>query len=218
MSIQLNLEALIESRGLKQVSFAKQIGASQPAVSTWLNGTRRPGDSVIQRICDVYKLTRDDIVSERYGLYAKMHGLAPDGIQPVGTSAMVPLLGCTHMGEPSDEYESDREVEVPASVVEAHPGCFCVHADGDCMDNRFPDDSVLLVDSRMRPYNGCAVLAETADYQSVVRVYNRGASTLMLSADSHTGEYDDIIVRPEDPPVTLKGVVVWYQAEEDLRR
>lgn len=35
--------------------------------------------------------------------------------------------------------------------------------------------------------------------------------------DSHTGEYEDIIVKPDDPPVVIKGVVVWYQAEKDVR-
>ena len=121
------------------------------------------------------------------------------------------------MGEFADEDECDRMVEVPANVAAAHPGGFCVHADGECMDNRYPSDSVLFVDPDMQPFDGCAVLAESEAYQSIVRKYSRGASALMLSPDSHSGSYDDIIVRPDDPPVTLKGVVVWYQAEEDLR-
>lgn len=45
----------------------------------------------------------------------------------------------------------------------------------------------------------------------------RGSSTLMLTADSFS-DYDDIIVTPDDPPVRTVGVVVWYQAGEDIER
>ena len=121
------------------------------------------------------------------------------------------------MGEFEDEGECDRMVEVPASVAEAHPGGFCVRADGECMNNRYPSDSVLFVDPHMQPFDGCAVLAETQDYQSIVRKYSRGASALMLSPDSHDCEFEDIIVRAGDDPIMLKGVVVWYQAEKDVR-
>ena len=78
-------------------------------------------------------------------------------------------------------------------------------------------DSVLFVDPHMQPFDGCAVLAETDDYQSIVRKYSKGSTALMLSPDSHSDSFDDIIVRADDPPVKLKGVVVWYQAEKDLR-
>lgn len=137
-------------------------------------------------------------------------------VRPSGT--LVPLLGYTHMGEAIDEDTCERMVEVPTSVVERHPGSYCVHADGSCMDNRYTDDSVLLVDPNMEPRNDDAVLAELPNYQSVVRVYTRGSSTLMLSPDSHSGEYDDIIVKPDDEPVMIKGVIVWHQSECDVNR
>lgn len=130
---------------------------------------------------------------------------------------MVPLLGTTHMGDFSDEDECDRMVEIPAHVAEAHPDGFCVHADGECMNNRYPSDSVLFVDPHMQPFDGCAVLAETEQYQSIVRKYAMGSTSLMLSPDSHSGEFDDIIIKADDAPVTLKGVVVWYQADKDVR-
>ena len=85
------------------------------------------------------------------------------------------------------------------------------------MDNRFPHDALLLVDPDMEPANGQPVLAETADYGAVVRNYTRGLSTVMLTADSHSGEYDDILAGPDDPPVTCRGRVVWYMGERDER-
>lgn len=219
-SFARNLTAFLDSRDLTQESFGRMIGKSQGAVSQWLAGNREPASTTLNKICEVFGLERDDFISERAGFYAKLHGLtdAPAGaIAAKPSSALVPLLGTTHMGEFEDEGECDRMVEVPASVAEAHPGGFCVRADGECMNNRYPSDSVLFVDPNMQPFDGCAVLAETQDFQSIVRKYSRGASALMLSPDSHDYEFEDIIVRADDAPIMLKGVVVWYQAEKDVR-
>lgn len=219
-SFARNLTAFLDSKDLTQESFGRMIGKSQGAVSQWLSGNREPASTTLNKICEVFGLERDDFISERAGFYAKLHGLtdAPAGaIAAKPSSALVPLLGTTHMGEFEDEGECDRTVEVPASVAEAHPGGFCVRADGECMNNRYPSDSVLFVDPNMQPFDGCAVLAETQDYQSIVRKYSRGASALMLSPDSHGCEFEDIIVRADDAPIMLKGVVVWYQAEKDVR-
>ena len=219
-SFARNLTAFLDSRDLTQESFGRMIGKSQGAVSQWLAGNREPASTTLNKICEVFGLERDDFISERAGFYAKLHGLtdAPAGaIAAKPSSALVPLLGTTHMGEFEDEGECDRMVEVPASVADAHPGGFCVRADGECMNNRYPSDSVLFVDPNMQPFDGCAVLAETQDFQSIVRKYSRGASALMLSPDSHDCEFEDIIVRAGDDPIMLKGVVVWYQAEKDVR-
>lgn len=219
-SFARNLTAFLDSKDLTQESFGRMIGKSQGAVSQWLSGNREPASTTLNKICEVFGLERDDFISERAGFYAKLHGLtdAPAGaIAAKPSSALVPLLGTTHMGEFEDEGECDRMVEVPASVADAHPGGFCVRADGECMNNRYPSDSVLFVDPNMQPFDGCAVLAETQDFQSIVRKYSRGASALMLSPDSHGCEFEDIIVRADDAPIMLKGVVVWYQAEKDVR-
>ena len=156
-------------------------------------------------------------VSYTEGTRARSKDVSVKVLAAKPSSALVPLLGTTHMGEFEDEGECDRMVEVPASVADAHPGGFCVRADGECMNNRYPSDSVLFVDPNMQPFDGCAVLAETQDFQSIVRKYSRGASSLMLSPDSHDYEFEDIIVRADDAPIMLKGVVVWYQAEKDVR-
>ena len=85
------------------------------------------------------------------------------------------------------------------------------------MDNRYAHDAILYVDPNMMPRNGDAVLAEVEGYQSVVRSYLRGSSTTMLTADSHSGEFPDIVAGPEDEPITIKGRVVWYMRDRDDR-
>lgn len=214
-----NIKALRQSNGETQKQLAERVGVREQTVIKWEGGgIEKPRQkSIIDRICEAYNVTEQDLFGYADGFYAKLHGLTEEAVPFKPTSALVPLLGSTHMGEFENEDECDRMVEVPASVADAHPGGFCVRADGECMNNRYPSDSVLFVDPNMQPFDGCAVLAETQDYQSIVRKYSHGASALMLSPDSHDYEFEDIIVRADDAPIMLKGVVVWYQAEKDVR-
>lgn len=199
------VKRLRELCGLTQLEVARKLDVSPAAVGAWENNRSRPRLDKLENLAELLGTTA----------YELLNGNEPMQVRP--SSVLVPLLGTTHMGEFADEDDCDRMVEVPANVVEAHPGGFCVHADGECMNNRYPSDSVLFVDPHMQPFDGCAVLAETDQYQSIVRKYSKGSTSLMLSPDSHSDSFEDIIVRADDAPVKLKGVVVWYQAEKDLR-
>lgn len=202
MGLGENIRRNRERMGLDQGQLAKMVDRTNGAVSQWESNSVVPRMPTIHKLADLFGVPVSELLGER---------------QVVGASKLVPLMGYTHMGEAVDEDTCDRMVEVPTSVAEAHPSGYCVHADGGCMDNRYPDDSVLMVDPDMEPRNGCAVLAEVEGYRSVVRTYLRGASTLVLSPDSHSGAYEDIVIHAGDEPVALKGVVVWYQAERDVR-
>lgn len=206
MDFAQKLRQMREKAGLTQGDLADKLDVSRPAVSSWESGKIRPRLNKLQQLAELFDTTVADLMGE---------DAAEAAIS--GTSRMVPLLGFAHMGEPCDEGNLADEVEVPASIADAHPRGFMVHAQGGCMDNRFPHDALLLVDPDMEPVNGQPVLAETADYGAVVRNYTRGRSTVMLTADSHSGEYDDILAGPGDEPVVCKGRVVWYMGERDER-
>lgn len=206
MDFAQKLRQMREKAGLTQGDLADKLDVSRPAFSSWESGKIRPRLNKLQQLADLF----DTTVAELMGEDATEAAIS-------GTSRMVPLLGFAHMGEPCDEGNLADEVEVPASIADAHPRGFMVHAQGGCMDNRFPHDALLLVDPDMEPVNGQPVLAETADYGAVVRNYTRGRSTVMLTADSHSGEYDDILAGPDDEPVVCKGRVVWYMGERDER-
>lgn len=192
--------------GLTQAELASKLGLTYSSVSQWESGRAVPRTPVIRQLADLFGTTVSELMGEE-----------ADASAIKGTSRMVPLLGYAHMGDFEDEGELCNEVEVPASIADAHPRGFIVHAQGGCMDNRFPHDALLLVDPDMEPVNGQPVLAETEDHGAVVRLYTRGTSTVMLTADSHSGEYDDILAGPGDEPVVCKGRVVWYMGERDER-
>lgn len=200
------LRSLRTKAGLTQLDIAEKLDVSAAAIGAWENGRAKPRLTKLGQLAELLGTSAADLMGE-------------DATEAAisGTSRMVPLLGFAHMGEPCDEGTLADEVEVPASIADAHPRGFMVHAQGGCMDNRFPHDALLLVDPDMEPVNGQPVLAETSDYGAVVRNYTRGRSTVMLTADSHSGEYDDILAGPGDEPVVCKGRVVWYMGERDER-
>lgn len=200
------LRSLRTKAGLTQLDIAEKLDVSAAAIGAWENGRAKPRLTKLGQLAELLGTSAADLMGE-------------DATEAAisGTSRMVPLLGFAHMGEPCDEGDLADEVEVPASIADAHPHGFMVHAQGGCMDNRFPHDALLLVDPDMEPVNGQPVLAETSDYGAVVRNYTRGRSTVMLTADSHSGEYDDILAGPGDEPVVCKGRVVWYMGERDER-
>lgn len=200
------LRSLRTKAGLTQLDIAEKLDVSAAAIGAWENGRAKPRLTKLGQLAELLGTSAADLMGE---------DAAEAAIS--GTSRMVPLLGFAHMGEPCDEGNLADEVEVPASIADAHPRGFMVHAQGGCMDNRFPHDALLLVDPDMEPVNGQPVLAETSDYGAVVRNYTRGRSTVMLTADSHSGEYDDILAGPGDAPVICKGRVVWYMGERDER-
>lgn len=206
MDLGKKIRAHRDELGLTQAELADKLGLTYSSVSQWESGRATPRTPILRQLADLFDTTVADLMGE-------------DATETAisGTSRMVPLLGFAHMGEPCDEGNLADEVEVPASIADAHPRGFMVHAQGGCMDNRFPHDALLLVDPDMEPVNGQPVLAETADYGAVVRNYTRGRSTVMLTADSHSGEYDDILAGPGDAPVVCKGRVVWYMGERDER-
>lgn len=206
MDLGKKIRAHRDELGLTQAELADKLGLTYSSVSQWESGRATPRTPILRQLADLFDTTVADLMGE-------------DATEAAikGTSRMVPLLGYAHMGDFEDEGELCDEVEVPAAVADAHPRGFMVHAQGGCMDNRFPHDALLLVDPDMEPVNGQPVLAETSDYGAVVRNYTRGRSTVMLTADSHSGEYDDILAGPGDEPVVCKGRVVWYMGERDER-
>lgn len=206
MDLGKKIRAHRDELGLTQAELADKLGLTYSSVSQWESGRATPRTPILRQLAELFGTTVADLMGE-------------DATEAAisGTSRMVPLLGFAHMGEPCDEGSLADEVEVPASIADAHPRGFMVHAQGGCMDNRFPRDALLLVDPDMEPVNGQPVLAETSDYGAVVRNYTRGRSTVMLTADSHSGEYDDILAGPSDEPVVCKGRVVWYMGERDER-
>ena len=207
MDFGQRLRSLRAKANMTQAELAQKLDVSRPAVGSWESGKIRPRLDKLSQIAELFGITVSELMGEPAGQERSVRG----------TSALVPLLGWAHMGEPVDEGELHEVVEVPAEVAAAHPRAFCVHAQGDCMDNLYPTGDGPPVAPARDPVGGCAVLAETVDHGAVVRLYMRGTSTVMLTASSHSGSYPDIVAGPDDDPISCRGRIVWYMRDHDDR-
>lgn len=219
MSIKENIIKLRKLYGITQDELAKIAGVSRGAVSQWEGGFSEPRMGSIQKIADHFEIMKSNIIED-----GGMDDIDPVTKKPLislipykPTSAMVQLvsLGSVHAGELTQEAASEREIEVPANVAGAHPNAIALEVDGDCMNRVIPDGAHILVDPDLDPANGSIVVAETQDYDAVMRRWYKGSSTLMLTADSFS-EHDDIVMGADDGPVRVLGVVVWFQAPGEM--
>jgi len=218
MGIPENIDALLVKYDITQESLARVAGISQAAVSGWRHG-KKPSNSSLRKICDHFGLEPNDILSDRYGLASVEHAPSIKPIPVVASAhATVPLvaIGRVHAGEVTEEEEIEREVEVPASVLGNHPRAFALIVEGHCMDRVIPDGSHALIDPDKEPQNGSIVVVENDDHEAIMRRWYRGASSLMLSPDSYSSKYEDIVIRDESVAVRVIGTVVWYQSAEEM--
>ena len=215
MDVSKRLRELRLDSGLSQQDVADKLNVTRVSVGKWEAGTSVPRPNKLEELASLFGTTVSYLLGDDVpGPFVKI------GKPIVGRSALVPMrrLGITHAGESVEEIPEDDVVEVPESVAKRHPNAFMLGVEGDCMDRSYPPGCLVMVDPDMEPWNGCAVVAETAPGESVMRRYMRGAATLMLSPDSFE-EHEDIIYSGDScEEVRLLGVVVWYQAERDEAR
>ena len=198
---------LRENARMTQEALGEKLGLSPAAVGAWEAGRAKPRLGKMQELADLFGVSVSSLIGEQSSVPVV-------GVQ----TGMVPLVATSHMGSAADDEEPLLEVPVPIHIIQRHDGCFAVRAEGGCMDKRYPSDSIIVIDPRMEPKVGDAVMARFQDGRSVIRAYMPGSSILMLSPDSWSGEYEDIIIHADDDPVELVGVAVWYCKASDLVR
>ncbi len=221
MGVPENIDALLVKFDINQDGLARIAGVAPSAVSRWRKGAM-PRMSAIKSICDELGLTEDDILSDIAGLAAKEHnrimGLPEKAITPPEPRrAYLPLLGKVHAGDAQEPQVLDERISLPYEVWERHRDGYFLQVEGNCMSKVYPEGSYILIDPQARPSNGsiAVVSIDGADY--VMRRLYRGASTLVLSPDSFEEGYADIVIAdPEAHTVEFVGVVVWYQAAEEM--
>lgn len=215
MGVAENIDALLVSRDMTQSRLAEIAGVDRSTVSEWRTKGRRPRDYAISNLCEYFGIEPDDILSEHYGLAAKLHGKFGVGITSSG-EASVPMLtmGRVHAGDMTDDDDVSIRVDVPAHVLAHHPRARAFEVEGDCMDRVAPEGMTVVLDPDLTPRNGSIVVVEI-DYRAVMRRWYMGGDTLLLVADSHS-QHDDIVVRWDDAQVRVLGVAVWIQSTEEL--
>lgn len=218
MGIPENIDALLVKFDITQEALARIAGVAPSSVNGWRNGAV-PRKNAIERMCQALEITRDDIMSDEFGLAAKEHGRVPSGAKlPTEPSpAYAPLLGRVHAGDACEPDVIDDRIPIPYEVRVAHPHGYFLEVEGDCMSRVYPEGCHIYIDPAQQPRNGsvAVVSIDGADYV-MRRLYNTGR-TIVLSPDSWSDRYEDIVITAEDErTVEYVGTVVWFQPAEEM--
>ncbi|MFQ6942776.1 MAG: LexA family protein [Collinsella intestinalis] len=218
MGIPENIDALLVKFDITQEALARIAGVAPSSVNGWRNGAV-PRKNAIEKMCQALEITRDDIMSDEFGLAAKEHGRVPSGakLPSEPRPAYAPLLGRVHAGDACEPDVIDDRIPIPYEVRSAHPDGYFLEVEGNCMSRVYPEGCHIYIDPRQQPRNGsvAVVSIDGADYV-MRRLYNTGR-TIVLSPDSWDDSYEDIVITGEDErTVEYVGTVVWFQPAEEM--
>lgn len=218
MGIPENIDALLVKFDITQEALARIAGVAPSSVNGWRNGAV-PRKNAIEKMCQALEITRDDIMSDEFGLAAKEHGRVPSGakLPSEPRPAYAPLLGRVHAGDACEPDIIDDRIPIPYEVRSAHPHGYFLEVEGNCMSRVYPEGCHIYIDPRQQPRNGsvAVVSIDGADYV-MRRLYNTGR-TIVLSPDSWDDSYEDIVITGEDErTVEYVGTVVWFQPAEEM--
>lgn len=218
MGLAENLERLLVRRGMSKVDLSVELGVGQASVYQWCTGVK-PRYRTLKKIADFFGVTPEALMADDPIATDGGSALPNGAFYPEATSATVPLVsfGAIHAGDPIEPIRDDVMVEVPAAVAEAHPSGYLLQVVGNCMNRRYPEGCHVLIDPDMTPQNGQAVAVQIDKGDVLLRVLSRGSSTLMLVADSFEEHEDMVFSGDSQQEVELLGVVVWFQADRDVR-
>lgn len=211
MSLAQNIKKLRLNMGLTQGELAEKINVTRSTVTQWETGWTQPRMGAIERMASVFNVSVSDIVSEDVPVISGAMKAVSNG------ESYIPLLsfGRVHAGSLTDEEAAEKTINVPSSVANNHPNAFALEVEGNCMNHVIPEGAHVLVDPDVYPSNGSIVVAETEDYQAIMRRWYKGSKSLMLVADSYE-EFEDLIFTDDEHPIKVVGVVVWYQSAKEL--
>lgn len=215
-----NVKALIKDRDTTQQKFAESIGVSITTVNGWLKRGVNPLPFNVDAICKEYGVTHDDMYGDTNGLYAKLHGLtdalagAYAAAEP--KNAYGPLYGRVHAGDAGEPVLLDDRIPIPYEVWEHHKNGYFLEVEGTCMDLVYPEGCFVYIDRDMAPQNGSIAVVSINGADFIMRRLHRGASSLLLSPESHDPQWKDIVIDGEETEVKMVGTVVWYQAREEM--
>lgn len=63
--MQINVKNIRIKLGMTQAEFASKLGITKGTVSTWENGTRLPGLSTVNKICELFDLSYEQVIGSK---------------------------------------------------------------------------------------------------------------------------------------------------------
>ncbi len=212
MGVAQNIAALLAKFEISQNAFAATVNVSPATVSRWCSGSMTIRQANLERICEVYDLVPDDILSDSHGLAAQMFGGRPDRF---GVPLLKPENVQAYLN--GDLRSPIETIEVTVTLHELHPHAFALRVQDTAMNLHIPPQADAIVDPRLEPSNASTVALMVETYPgATLRKLLKGNQTSIYTAES-TDPYDDIVAANDEPGVQVLGTVVWFQAPRLMR-
>lgn len=221
-----NIKAIREDNGLKQYELAEKLDVDRITANNWEKGkVKAPRQKeVIDAIKTTFGVTDRDLFGYDDGYFAKTRGLsgslAGDATERQGMKmGLAPKRGMAHAGilDDPDVYDEETMVRIPQFLLDKDPDSYVISSIGDCMNKVFGEGPDLVVSPNAIQKDRSIVLATIEGLGSIIRRLHMGSNTWILSPESYSDEYDDIIITSDDERAAIiDGVITWYQAPREL--
>lgn len=218
-----NIKAIREDNSISQEELAERLAVTRQTVGRWESGeVAQPRiREVTEKIKELFSVTETDLFGTSDGYYAKRYNLtsAPAGAIAAKKPrrAYAPLLGRVHAGEAVEPDILDSEIPIPYEVWEHHQGGYFLQVEGSCMNRVYPEGCYVFIDPDMTPQDGSIAVSSIDETDYIMRRLHMGATTMILSPESFDEQWEDLIItRDSGKTVSFKGVVVWYQPQEEM--
>lgn len=220
-----NIKALREDNNLLQDELASKLGVTQTTVSGWEARGTTVRKSNLTKLMNFFGVSSDDILGNDRGYFAKTRGLsgslAGDATERQGMKmGLAPKRGMAHAGilDDPDVYDEETMVRIPQFLLDKDPDSYVISSIGDCMNKVFGEGPDLVVSPNAIPKDRSIVLATIEGLGSIIRRLHMGSNTWILSPESYSNEYDDIIITSDDERAAIiDGVITWYQASKEMQ-
>ena len=212
-----NIKAIRESRGLTQQQFADSLEILQGTVSGWESRNILPRQKgVMEKICETYGVTEQDLFGFSDGFYAKQAGMSGAIAMAKPMTSTAPVVGFIHAGDACEAIEfTGDEYEVPTSVREAFPSGYILIASGDSMNLvGIVDGSGLYVvpNEDLPVKSGDIAAVKVNGDDATVKVVKLFDGVVILEPRSSNPVHKRRVIDesdPDAPEVRLLGKVVW---------
>lgn len=199
-----NLTYQLDINNMTQVELAELLNVTPAAVNTWIKGIKLPRLSKVDKMCEIFNVTRSDLMdksdenkdfadevakefleimnSDDYKISTEELIKQYSNLTPIRTKR-IPMLGDIACGEPIFTDE-DREsyVEVGTDIK----ADFCLRAKGDSMIGaRILDGDIVFIRRQSIVDNGDIAAVVINEEATLKRVnYNQEHNTLILLAEN----------------------------------
>lgn len=214
MGIPENIDALMAEYDIPASSIARAAGVTEASVSDWRRKGAIPRRKNLEKLCEYYAISLDDILSDENGLAAKAHGRTESSSKEV---AVVPLYGSVAAGVEIEMLKVDDHKFVPAQFLRDDSDIYMVRVRGNSMSRVIQDGELALVSPKYTEPNEHDIFLVTVNGDdATIKRLHMLENGVELLPDSYDPTYRPRVLdfgNDDTPEFRILGKVVWWCAD-----